>query len=164
MVLKTESILFGEAIKFWEVESGEAYLPGISVHEDGTVEGWWKYERMKVFQDKYGRAIQANFAVIDVEKKFDIASDNHSSKNISVPLTVGRLLSIIDKDRITAATKTIRVKIAAEEGFDPNTDIDIKSLQFGDPEKVNYGKVGKVLKTEKYAPDRAVMLFNINLK
>lgn len=41
----------------WKVESGEAYLPGVSVHEDGTVEAWWKYERLNVFQDKYGRAI-----------------------------------------------------------------------------------------------------------
>jgi len=140
----------------WKVESGEAYLPGISVHEDGTVEGWWKYERMKVFQDKYGRAIQANFAVIDVEKNLDKASDIHSSKNISIPLTAGRLLTIIDKKPITASTKTVRVKIAAEEGFNPNTDVDINSLQFGDPEKVNYGKGGKVLKTEKSGNDLIV--------
>jgi hypothetical protein len=137
----------------WKVESGEAYLPGISLHEDGTIEGWWKYERMKVFQDKYERAIQANFAVIDVEKNLDKANDNHSSKNISIPLTAGRLLTIIDKKPITASTKTIRVRIAAEEGFNPNTDIDINSLQFGDPEKVNYGKGGKVLKTRKSGND-----------
>ena len=137
----------------WKVESGEAYLPGVSVHDDGTVEGWWKYERLKIFQDKYGRAIQGNFAVIDVEKKFDLASDNHSSKNISIPLTAGRLLTILDKKPITAATKTIKVKIAAEEDFNPHTDIDLKSLQFGDPEKVNYGKGGKVVKTEKSGTD-----------
>jgi len=140
----------------WKVESGEAYLPGVSVHEDGTVEGWWKYERLKVFQDKYGRAIQGNFAVIDVEKDLDKASDNHSSKNISIPLTAGRLLTILDKKPITATTKTVRVKIAAEEGFDPATDIDLNSLQFGDPEKVNYGKGGKVLKTEKSGNDLIV--------
>jgi hypothetical protein len=137
----------------WKVESGEAYLPGVSVHEDGTVEAWWKYERLKVFQDKYGRAIQGNFAVIDVEKNLDKASDNHSSKNIGIPLTVGRLLTILDKKPITAETKTIRVKISAEEGFNPNTDVDIKSLQFGDPDKVNYGKGGRVIKTEKSAND-----------
>jgi hypothetical protein len=140
----------------WKVESGEAYLPGVSVHEDGTVEAWWKYERLKVFQDEYGRAIQGNFAVIDVEKNLDKASDNHSSKNISIPLTVGRLLTILNKEPITPATKTVRVRIAAEEGFNPNTDIDINSLQFGDPEKVNYGKGGKVLKTEKSGPDLIV--------
>jgi hypothetical protein len=140
----------------WKTESGEAYLPGVSVHEDGTVEGWWKYERLKIFQDKYGRATQGNFAVIDVEKKFDKASDNHSSKNISIPLTVGRLLTITDKKKITAETKTIRVKIAAEPGFDPQKDIDLMSLQFGEPEAVNFGKGGKVIKTEKSGADLIV--------
>ena len=38
----------------WKVESGEAYLPGVSVQQDGRIEGWWKYERLKIFQDKYG--------------------------------------------------------------------------------------------------------------
>jgi len=140
----------------WKVESGEAYLPGVSKHEDGTVEGWWKYERLKIFQDKYGRATQGNFAVIDVEKKFDKANDIHSSKNIGIPLTVGRLLTILDKKPISANTKTIKVKIAAEDGFNPQTDIDISSLQFGEPEAVNFGKGGKVLKTEKSGADLIV--------
>ncbi|MCX6237308.1 MAG: glycoside hydrolase family protein [Bacteroidia bacterium] len=140
----------------WKVESGEAYLPGVSKHEDGTVEGWWKYERLKIFQDKFGRAIQGNFAVIDVEKKFDKASDIHSSKNIGIPLTAGRLLTITDKKPITSGTKSIRVKIAAEPGFNPQTDIDLNSLQFGEPEAVNYGKGGKVLKTEKSEADLVV--------
>ena len=140
----------------WKVESGEAYLPGVSVHEDGTVEGWWKYERLKVFQDEYGRATQGNFAVIDVEKKFDKASDIHSSKNIGIPLTVGRLLTILDKKAVTAKSKTIQVKIAAEKGFNPQTDVDINSLQFGEPEAVNFGKGGKVLKTKKSGADLIV--------
>lgn len=140
----------------WKVESGEAYLPGVSVHEDGTIEGWWKYERLKIFQDKYGRAIQGNFAVIDVEKKFDKANDIHSSKNIGIPLTIGRLLTILNKKPITTETKTIRVKIAAESGFNPQTDIDINSLQFGDPEEVNFGKGGKVLSSEKSGKDLIV--------
>ena len=140
----------------WIIESGEAYLPGVSKHEDGTVEGWWKYERLKIFQDKYGRATQGNFAVIDVEKKFDKASDIHSSKNIGIPLTVGRLLTIIDKKPITANTKTIKVKIASEQGFNPQTDIDISSLQFGEPEAVNFGKGGKVIKTVKMGADLVV--------
>lgn len=140
----------------WKVESGEAYLPGISVHEDGAVEAWHKYERMKVFQDQYGRATQANFAVIDVEKKFDQGRDIHSSKNIGIPLTVGRLLTILDKKQITANTKTVKVKIAAEQGFNPQTDMDLNSLRFGEPEAVNYGKGGKALKTEKSGPDLVV--------
>jgi hypothetical protein len=140
----------------WKVESGEAYLPGVSVRSDGTVEDWHKYERIKVFQDQYGRATQANFAVIDVEKKFDKGSDIHSSKNIGIPLTVGRLLTIPDKKQITSNTKTIKVKIAAEQGFNPQTDMDLNSLRFGEPEAVNYGKGGKVLKTEKSGPDLIV--------
>ncbi len=141
---------------YWKVESGEAYLPGVSVHQDGKVEGWYKYERLKVFQDKYGRATQGNFAVIDTIKKEDKGSDNHSSKNIGVPLTVGRLLTILDKKPITESTKTIRVKIAAEPGFNPQTDIDFNSLQFGDPEEVNFGRGGKVLKTEQSENDLIV--------
>jgi len=147
----------------WKVESGEAYVPGVARHEDGTVEGWFKFERIKVLQDELGRAVQANFAVIDVEKKFDLGSDTHSSKNISIPLTVGRLLTILDKDKITASTKTIRVKITAEKDFNPQKDIDINSLQFGDPEDVNYGKGGKVLKTEKSGND-LIVTFNGNGK
>ena len=139
----------------WKVESGEAYMPGIARHEDGSVEGWFKFERMKVFQDQYGRAIQANFAVIDIEKKFDLGSDNHSSKNIGIPLTVGRLLTIFDK-KITVDTKSIKVKIAAEPGFNPQTDVNINSLQFGDPEEVNYGRGYKVLKTENSGNDLIV--------
>ncbi len=46
--------------------------------------------------------IQGNFAVIDVEKNLDRGSDIHSSKNISIPLTVGRLLTILGKKPITA--------------------------------------------------------------
>jgi hypothetical protein len=141
----------------WKVESGEAYMPGVVKHQDGSEEGWFKLERLKIFQDKYGRAQQADFAVIDVEKKFDLGSDIHSSKNIALPLTVGRLLTITDQKPITANTKTIRVKITAEPGFNPQTDIDLKSLNFGDPEAVNYGKGGKVLKTEKAGKDLIII-------
>ena len=34
----------------------EAYRPGIAVQQNGKVEDWYKFERMKVLQDKYGRA------------------------------------------------------------------------------------------------------------
>jgi len=143
----------------WKAESGEAYMPGIAKHEDGALEGWFKFERMKVFQDQYGRATQANFAVIDIEKVFDKGSDIHSSKNIGIPLAVGKLLTILDKKRIDAKTKTIRVKIAAEPGFNPQTDIDIQSLRFGNPEDVNYGKGGKMLSSEKSGND-LIVTFN----
>jgi hypothetical protein len=140
----------------WKVESGEAYMPGVAKHEDGSIEGWFKLERMKIFQDSFGRAIQANFAVIDVEKKFDLARDIHSSKNICIPLAAGRLLTIMGKKPIKANTKSISVKIAAEDGFNPQTDINLPSLRFGDPEEVNYGKGSKMLKTEKSGNDLIV--------
>ena len=143
----------------WKAESGEAYMPGIARHEDGTVEGWFKFERMKVFQDRYGRATQANFAVIDIEKVYDKGSDIHSSKNIGIPLAVGKLLTILDNKSIDAKTKTIRVKIAAEPGFNPQTDVDVASLRFGNPEDVNYGKGGKMVRSEKSGND-LIVTFN----
>lgn len=140
----------------WVTDPGEAYLPGISVHEDGKVEDWFKYERIKILQDEYGRAIQANFAVIDTLKHEDLPNDNHSSKNISIPLNPGLLLTVLDTKPITPNTKTIRVKIAAEEGFDPQTDIDLNSLRFGASTEVNFGKGSKVLSTAKEGKDMIV--------
>ena len=137
----------------WVVDPGEAYMPGIAVHADGQVEDWFKYERLKVYQDEYGRAIQANFAVIDTLKNEDKPFDHHSSKNISIPLNPGLLLTILDEKPITSGTKTIRVKIQAEEGFNPQKDIDVNSLRFGASEEVNYGRGSKVLKTENDGND-----------
>lgn len=140
----------------WVTDPGEAYLPGVSFHEDGKVENWFKYERIKIFQDKYGRAIQANFAVIDTLKVEDQPNDNHSSKNIGIPLNPGVLLTVLDTKPITAKTKTIRVKIAAEEGFNPQTDVDLNSLRFGASTEVNYGRGCKVLDTAKEGKDLIV--------
>ncbi|MDR3245897.1 MAG: glycoside hydrolase family protein [Prevotellaceae bacterium] len=137
----------------WVVDPGEAYIPGISKHAGGKVENWFKYERMKVLQDEYGRAIQANFAVIDTLKKEDKPNDNHSSKNIGIPLNPGLLLTILDKQPITSSTKTIRVLISAEQGFNPHTDIDIQSLRFGASTEVNFGKGSKAKSSEKSGND-----------
>jgi len=140
----------------WKVEPGEAYLPGIAKYEDGTVVDWFKYERIKVLQDKHGRAVQAHFAVIDVLKRQDKGSDNHSSKHICIPLTVGRLLTILNKKQITSRTRTIRVKIAAEDGFNPHADVDMSSLRFGASEEVNFGRGCKVIKTKRSGNDLIV--------
>lgn len=142
----------------WITDPGEAYMPGIATHEDGRTEDWFKYERIKIYQDKYGRAIQANFAVIDTLKKEDKPFDHHSSKNISIPLNPGVLLTLLDAKPITSKTKAIRLKIQAEEGFNPQTDIDINSLRFGASEEVNYGRGSKVLKTENDGNDLIVTL------
>jgi hypothetical protein len=140
----------------WKVEPGEAYMPGIAKYEDGTVVDWFKYERIKVLQDKHGRAAQAHFAVIDVLKHNDKGSDNHGSKHICIPLTVGRLLTILNEKRVTAETKAIRVKIAAEDGFDPHTDIALDSLRFGASEEVNFGRGSRVVRTERSGDDLIV--------
>ena len=140
----------------WVTDPGEAYMPGIAVHEDGRAEDWFKYERIKMYQDKYGRAVQANFAVIDTLKNEDKPFDNHSSKNISIPLNPGVLLTILDKKPITAQTKTIRLKILAEDGLNPQTDIDLNSLRFGASTEVNYGRGSKLLKTETDGNDLIV--------
>ena len=140
----------------WVTDPGEAYLPGVSVHEDGKVENWFKYERIKILQDEYGRAIQANFAVIDTLKNEDVPNDNHSSKNISIPLNPGLLLTVLDTQPVTDKTKTIRVKIAAEKGFNPQTDIDLNSLRFGASTEVNYGRGCKVQSTENDGKDLIV--------
>lgn len=137
----------------WKVEPGEAYMPGIAKYEDGTVVDWFKYERIKVLQDQHGRATQAHFAVIDVLKNNDKGSDNHSSKHICIPLTKGRLMTVLNRARITADTRTIRVKIAAEEGFDPHKDMDLNSLRLGASEAVNFGAGSRVINTDKSGDD-----------
>lgn len=140
----------------WIVDPGEAYVPGIAVHENGVVEDWFKYERIKMYQDEYGRAIQANFAVIDTLKFEDKPYDNHSSKNIGIPLNPGLLLTLMDSQPITDHTKTIRIKIHSENDFDPQADIDISSLRFGASEEVNYGRGCAVQKTENEGRDLIV--------
>lgn len=143
----------------WVVDPGEAYVPGISKHPDGKVEEWFKYERMKVFQDRYGRAIQANFAVIDTLKAEDKASDNHSSKNISIPLNPGVLLTMLNKQPLTPGSRTIELKIAAEPGFNPQQEIELSTLRFGASSEVNYGRGCKLLKTKKAGND-LILIFD----
>ncbi len=140
----------------WVTDPGEAYTPGIAKHADGVNEDWFKYERIKVFQDEYGRAIQANFAVIDTYKDQDKPNDTHSSKNITLPLNPGVLLALLDTKPITAQTRSIRVKIAAEKGFNPHTDVDVQSLRFGASTEVNYGRGCKVKKVENAGADLVV--------
>lgn len=137
----------------WKVDSGMAYMPGIAVYEDGTRVDWFKYERIKILQDNLGRAIQANFAVIDVLKSEDKGNDNHSSKNISIPLLAGRQIEIIQKDKINNNTQNIKVKVIAEKGFNPQEDIDLSSVRFGSPEEVDFGRGSKLSTTFKSGTD-----------
>ena len=124
----------------WELRPGEAYVPGIAVVDttSGPVTNdWFKFERMKVFQDRYGRAVQANFAVIDSQKWEDQGGDNHSSKNITIPLNPGRLAETLPRK---GASDGWTVRIKAEPGFAAAKDVDAASLRFGTPEEVAYGR------------------------
>lgn len=143
----------------WKVDTGEAYMPGLAVYEDGTQVDWFKYERIKVLQDDLGRAYQANFAVIDTLKHEDRPRDGHSSKNISIPLTVGRQIQLLGNKKITARSKRIQLLIKAEDGFNPHMDIDLKSLRFGAPDEVNFGRGSVVAETKKQGDD-LVIIFN----
>ena len=137
----------------WVTEQGEAYLPGCSRHEDGTVENWFKYERAKVYLDETGRASLINFAVIDTIKNEDKANDNHSSKNITMPLNRGLLLEVLNTEPITEQTAQVRVLVKAEKGFDPLTQLDTGSLVFGSFSLVNYGRGARVVSAEPRGKD-----------
>ncbi|MEM9646036.1 MAG: hypothetical protein AAF989_13695, partial [Planctomycetota bacterium] len=137
----------------WKVDSGEAYMPGISVHETGIQEDWFKYERVKVLQDQHGRAYAANFAVIDALKHSDLANDNHSSKLITVPMVKGRLLIVENEMALGLDTKEIRVRVQAEPGFDPHHDIDMEATRFGAPEEVDFGRGCKILSSHADGKD-----------
>ncbi len=141
----------------WVTEQGEAYVPGVSVHNDGEVENWFKYERAKVFQDKEGRAVQINFAVIDTLKHNDLPGDRHSSKNICIPMNKGLQLAVLNEQPITEKTKRIELRIKAEEGFNPQTDIDVKSLRFGSFTEVNFGRGSQAVKTRNEGDDLIVI-------
>lgn len=143
----------------WIVEPGEAYVPGITRHADGTVEKWFKYERAKVLQDEFGRVQQMNFAVIDTIKWEDLPNDNHSSKNVCVPMNRGMLLSILNKEPITPRTRHIDVLIRREETFNPASDLDISTLRFGSYKLVNFGNGAKAVKSWPH-PEGLVVRFN----
>ncbi|WP_109830923.1 glycoside hydrolase family protein [Reichenbachiella versicolor] len=143
----------------WKLEPGEAYTPGIATYEDGTKVDWYKYERIKILQDEYGRAYQANFAVCDTIKRQDKGNDHHSSKNIGIPLIKGRLLSILNDEPITKDTKQIKVLVKSEVDFDPHRDFDLKSLRFGSSDEVNYGRGSKLIKTQKTGKD-IILIFD----
>lgn len=137
----------------WKWEQGKAYTPEIMKHEGGTQEKWWKFERPKVRQDQYGRATHMNFAVVDVYKSDDLANDNHSSKNVVLPLIPPRRLQILNTAPITAATQEIKVKILAEKGFNPNKEVDLKTVRLGASDVVNYGKGCQLISSKKSGKD-----------
>jgi len=140
----------------WKWTPGHAYNLDVMTHTDGTSEKWFKLERAKVRQDQYGRVTHMNFAAIDCPKDQDVANDNHSSKNVVLPLTVPRRMVILNKEPINEDTLQIKVKILAEEGFDPHKDINLKSLKFGAPEEVDFGRGCVAVDARKSGKDAIV--------
>lgn len=137
----------------WKFNSGTAYTPDNTSYTNGMRTHWYKLERPHVLQDNYGRATHLSLAVIDVPKADDLANDNHNSKNIILPLTVPKRIELITKKKIDQTSKKIKIKILAEPGFDPLSEIDVKSLRFGASEEVDFGRGCTVIKTKKKGKD-----------
>lgn len=137
----------------WTQEDGTAYSTGVARHSDGSVEDWYKLERPKVYLDESGRAAYLNLAVVDTIKAEDKASDNHSAKNIVLPLNKGLMLEVLNETTITGTTTEIRIRVKAEAGFNPQTDLDLNTLVFGSHSKVNYGNGFKASGSEAEGDD-----------
>ncbi len=144
----------------WVEDCGEAYTPGIARHSDGRVEDWYKFERIKIYQDEHRRAIVSNFAVCDTIKKDDLGSDRHSSKNVIIPLKRSLLMQIVEPE-IKRRMRSISLLISAEDGFDPQRDLDVKSLRFGLSADVNYGRGCRVKSVEAKGRD-LIVTFNVS--
>ena len=136
----------------WTTQPGEAYMPGIAPND------WFKYERMRLLQDEFGRVVQANFAVIDCVKKEDRGSDIHSSKNITIPVNPGRRVQTFKKTR-----KGLEVRIAKERGFNPLADVDVGSLILGPQSFVAFGQGVKAIGTAEAAGDLVVIFPPVEL-
>ncbi|MFI3318494.1 MAG: glycoside hydrolase family protein [Rikenellaceae bacterium] len=146
----------------WIQEEGTAYTPGVARHEDGYVEEWTKYERVRILQDERGRAIQMNLAVIDTLKNEDLPNDRYSSKNISLPLNRGMLLSLVDKKPIARTAKMIEVRIEGEVDFDPLKEVDVNTLRLGSSSEVNFGRGAEPISSRAEGADLIVSFANIN--
>lgn len=133
----------------WVWDAGKAYDQDVVRHPDGTIERWHKLERPKVRQDEYGRATHLYLAGVDVAKEEDFGSDQHSSKSLVLPLTVGRRLAVLGPEPLTATTRVVRVEIRAEPGFDPHAEVAVDALTFGGVEAVNFGRGARAIKSEK---------------
>ncbi|MFY0607681.1 MAG: hypothetical protein JXR10_13270 [Cyclobacteriaceae bacterium] len=141
----------------WVFNPGTAYTPMSTVYKDGTQARWYKLERPHVLQDEFGRATHLSVAAIDVPKADDLARDNHSSKNIIIPLNRHKRVEILSQQPLTTRSKKIELLVHSEEGFNAQTDLDWGSLKFGAPSVVDFGGGAKLVKISKKAKD--VILF-----
>ncbi|GAF05604.1 hypothetical protein [Saccharicrinis fermentans] len=140
----------------WKFNPGTAYTPNNTSYEDGTQTRWCKLERPHVLTDEYGRATHLSLAVIDVLKADDLARDNHSSKNIILPLVLHKRIQMLNKEMVSSNTKKIKIRILSEDGFDAQKDVDIASLCFGASEEVDFGRGCKAVRTKKKGKDLIV--------
>lgn len=143
----------------WKFDPGVAYDPEVTRYEDGTKTSWFYLERPHVLQDELGRATHLSLAVMDVTKYADLASDNHSSKNIVIPLNVSRHIELLNQEEITKDTESIKIRIYSEEGFDAQKDIDLSSLRYGASEEVNFGRGCKIKSSEPEGEDLIVEFY-----
>jgi hypothetical protein len=73
-----------------------------------------------------------------------------------MPLNPGLLLSFENEEPITPQTESIIVRIKAEEGFNPSTEVDVDSLRFGASKQVNFGGGARALGSEADGRDLVV--------
>ena len=67
------------------------------------------------------------------------------------------LLEVMNEDTITGDTRKIEVRIRAEKGFDPQREVDVKSLRFGSFTEVNFGRGCKAVGSRKEGKDLVVV-------
>jgi len=131
----------------WIEEQGNAY-DRIIRYTDGTVNKWYQMERPKIIQDATGRGVYMSFAVHD--------KINKHSKNIIVPLVKERFISILGDNPVTAKTRSVTLRIEAEDDFNPVKELDVNSLRLGAGFEVNRGGGYKVVSSEANGKDLLV--------
>ena len=137
----------------WKFNPGTAYTPNSTSYVDGTRTRWYKLERPHVLTDEYGRATHLSLAVIDVPKADDLAGDRHNSKNIIIPLTVNKRIKMLNNEAVNKDSRSIKILLKSEPGFDAQKDVDLKSLRFGASEEVDFGRGSRVIGSMKTGKD-----------
>ena len=74
------------------------------------------------------------------------------------------MLEVLNEKEITSSTKKIELRIIAEQGFDPQKEVDVQSLRFGSYQEVNYGGGSKPVRTRKDGKDLIVVFNGFVLK
>ena len=96
----------------WSYDAGFAYTPTCTQYENGARTFWYKVERPNVIQDEFGRATHLHLAAVDAVKEIDYGNDDHSSKNLIIPLVVPKQAEILSQKN----GSEIRLLIRAETG------------------------------------------------